>query len=490
MNQNNFSFIIIYYNNSNFFNLLNSISSNLSNVEIIISLPENTNFNTIKEFKIIYHSIDDNDAKIFNNLIYNCTNNLIILLKDNYIIKSFDFINTSINIFNYDHSIAVIGLNNGGLDEWSGEKKILNSQLKNKFMYTLWINFGPIIIKKNNLLFNENFIYHGYENDYCLKIYSNKYSVVLMKNNDILKIKSNLNNSINYYQDKILFNKLNNIDFHIKNFIDIKNTNINNDKLKIYCIFHDLLDFSLFNISNQNKKYLSFFFTGNNDIKDDYLNNLHDYQLIYEKYLPHYNLKYKEVNINTINYNKCYTALYHIIENKLDNFEYIGGLNFKFSFDDNNINQILNGPKNIIYYFETTKERNKPVPPDTWPRPFIKKYKNVKNVYLKIIRKCNKLLNTNYTYDQIMNWESRPYIRHGFTGCIIPKILFDRIKYFLRDNILNFGVYMERVYAILLIMCVDYEFKRIDIINHSKYFVNNLGYTKEKIISFNGISRY
>ena len=395
---------------------------------------------------------------------------LIYFISDDKIINK-DILKKINYLFKKYSDLGAVGLNNGQILNKNIKKKIDNID----FQFVLWADISSIIFRKKTL---EKL---GYYNDILLsnyltfKCYLHNYSVGLLKCKQINNSKLELINEINVNSKLELINEKN----------ERLRYGYTNRKLKIYYIFHDILDFKLFEGIKKYSNYVDFIYTGENDLSLEYKQKLERFNVIIEKDLPRFDKKYKQLNYNTINYNKSYTALYHIIKNNLYHYNYIGGINFKFSLNDSEIEKVLNN-ENCIFYYETTKERNKPIPPDTWPKTYMAKYKTVDAVYHEIIKRCNTLLNTNFTYSEIMDCPDRPYIRHGFTGCIIPLKLFNKIKIFLKNNILDWGVYMERVYAILLIMCTDYKFMRLKSINYSKHFVKNLGYTKPKI----NIARY
>ena len=256
-------------------------------------------------------------------------------------------------------------------------------------------------------------------------------------------------------------------------------------KIKIYCIFHDILNPELY-LNKNLEKYLDFFYTGLDDINNDYLLKLKNYNFIIEKNLSNYNFNYKKKINHLNNYYKCYSALYHILNNPnlYKDYDYIGAITFKLTFKYDLINILkINKRNEYIYYYESLNDYNRTIYDswNEWPDYLIEKYSTSENIYKEIIDRCNIYFNEKFTYDYVLNWKDRPFIIHGFAGCIIHINIFNKIKQLLLDNIIEWGAYMERFYAIILIFCWKNTMIKIkNIKNHTNFFKKNFNYIKDE----------
>ena len=252
--------------------------------------------------------------------------------------------------------------------------------------------------------------------------------------------------------------------------------------IKIYCIFHDILNPKLYDkiVKKENRECLDFFYTGTSNIKEEYLEKLSNYKFIYENKLKKYNKKLKEYNPEFQNYYKCYSALFHILKSNLYHYDYFGAISFKFSITDLDIYTLrINKANNNIYYYESLTDLKLPLW-NEWPQALIDKYSSSNNIYQEMINRCNQHFNKNYTLEEIINWENRPLIVHGFTGCVMPLSAFKLIRVLLLNNIFEWGAYMERLYSLALVYLEDYlfvHFKKTK--NHTNYFKHKMKYIKD-----------
>lgn len=204
-----YSFIVQYFNHrDNIISITNSII-NIPDCEVIFHNDSNSDhdiFNELQKkhsnFKVIC-SNDIHEIRGYNKCIPECKGEYIFICQDDDIMSSISYIKNVEYLFNKFKFLGIIGLLNGGINNWGIEKYKLLSLKNSKLEYfynnlnvqfVSWANIGPLIIKKT--VFNKIGLFDldyseigelgiGYDSEYTFRANLNGIRVMLLEFNDI-----------------------------------------------------------------------------------------------------------------------------------------------------------------------------------------------------------------------------------------------------------------------------------------------------------------
>ena len=317
---------------------------------------------------------------------------------------------------------------------------------------------------------NKKTIYSGSIRDF---VFSNKLDM-LINSNEYEKFWIKEKNF-----DRPLYQHLRHIDtFNYRNpwSIDLKSKDLKNlckeptkGEVKFYCIIHDIkLDYDLFkNITCFNE--FNFFYTGNNmNYLNEYKKNLDKrFKFIVEKNLPSFNGKLKKFNKKKDIYLKAYTALYHIVKEKMYNYDYIGFGSYSTPITNNAILKVRNTIKKNnfkkIYYVRAKSPKIVFLKYWSFLNPYFDEiYGGTINIYNEMVKRYNQYFKTNFDFEKDVLNSERKAVIGGITGFIIHIDIFNKIKYFLLKEMLYWGSHMEKFIAIIFILEKEYSLEKLD----------------------------